>query len=90
MKLKNLVLTVLLGIAAVFCTVNYIYLQHMTRNVFSELQNHVATERSLNTDWGKLQIEHSTLVAVTRIERIAKTSLEMFLPNDQQITQIKR
>lgn len=70
--------------------VDYIYLQHTTRNKFVELQILIEEERDLNTDWGKLQIEHSTLVNNSRVEAQASKNLDMIIPESKHILNIKR
>jgi len=70
--------------------VNYIYIQHLSRKVFSDLQNEIAIEESLDTEWGKLQIEHSTFAAITKIETKAKNELNMSVPTKEQIIKIIR
>ncbi len=70
--------------------VDYIYLQHATRNQFVELQALIKEDRNLNTDWGRLQIEHSTLVNNSRIETKATNQLGMKVPDNEHILNIKR
>ena len=70
--------------------VDYIYLQHATRNQFVKLQTLEEEERDLNADWGRLQIEHSTLVNNNRIETEATKKLDMKVPENEQIINIKR
>ena len=90
MKLKHLVFTLSLMVLLLVIIVDYIYLQHATRNQFVELQALIDEERNLNTDWGKLQIEHSTLVNNSRIEAEATIQLGMKVPDNEQILNIKR
>jgi cell division protein FtsL len=90
MKLSSLFTTLIALILTVYITVDFIYLQHKTRKEFVELQKHIDTERELSAEWGRLQIEHSTLVANSRIELIAKTQLNMALPIKEQMASIKR
>jgi cell division protein FtsL len=90
MKLKSLMLTLFLIVALLVIVIDYIYLQHKTRNQFVKLQTLIKEERNLNADWGRLQIEHSTLVNNSRIEKEAKNQLGMKLPESEQILSIKR
>ncbi len=90
MRAKKLLVTLSIVILTVYITVDFIYFQHKTRKEFVELQKHIDKERELSAEWGKLQIEHSTLVANSRIESKAKTQLNMILPKDGQILSIKR
>lgn len=90
MKIQNLLLTIALGCLVLFVIINYIYLQHKSRNTFVELQSLIEKEHHLNTEWGRLQIEHSTLVNNSRIENKATKLLGMKLPENEQILNIKR
>lgn len=90
MKLKYLVLTLSLMSLLIFIVVDYIYLQHTTRNQFVELQTLIEEARNLNADWGRLQIEHSTLVNNSKIEAQASSQLNMKVPEVEQILNIKR
>jgi len=90
MKLRNLMITLSLSALLLIVIVDYIYLQHKTRNQFVELQVLIEQERNLNTDWGRLQIEHSTLVNNSRIEKDAQNQLDMKVPESEHILNIKR
>ena len=90
MKLSNLIITLSLAALLLIVIVDYIYLQHTTRNQFVELQVLIEEERVLNADWGRLQIEHSTLVNNSRIEREAINQLDMKVPDSEHILNIKR
>jgi len=90
MKIKSLMFTLGLMALLLIVIVDYIYLQHATRTQFVKLQALIDEERNLNTDWGKLQIEHSTLVSNSRIESEATRQLGMKVPDNEQILNIKR
>ena len=90
MKTKNLALTIALLTSTLFVIVNYIYLQHKSRNQFVALQELINEENDLNADWGRLQIEQSTYVNNSTIVAQAKKQLGMKLPEKEQILSIKR
>jgi len=90
MKLKPLLFTSSLVLINLVVIVDYVYLQHQTRNKFVELQELIEIEQSLNADWRGLQLEHSTLVNNSHIEIIAKQQLGMKLPENQHILSIRR
>ncbi|MBL4772901.1 MAG: cell division protein FtsL [Alcanivoracaceae bacterium] len=90
MKLKSLIFTLSLLVVLLVVIVDYIYIQHKTRNQFVELQTLIEQEQNLNADWGRLQIEHSTLVNNNRIETKVKKQLGMKVPESGQILSIKR
>jgi cell division protein FtsL len=90
MKTKQLALTIALLVLTLFVIVNYIYLQHKSRNQFVALQELINEENDLNADWGRLQIEQSTYVNNSTIVAHAKKQLGMKLPEKEQILSIKR
>ena len=54
--------------------------QHMVRKLFMALENEKGIERKLDVEWGRLQLEQSTLIMHGRIEQIAKERLSMTVP----------
>jgi len=90
MKFKNLILTLTLTLVNLVIVVDYIYLQHKTRNKFIELQALLENKQNLDADWGRLQIQHSTLVNNSRVEQETKGKLGMILPDSEHIISIKR
>ncbi|MCF6318306.1 MAG: cell division protein FtsL [Proteobacteria bacterium] len=90
MKFKNLMIALTLALMNLVVIVNYVYLQHKTRNKFVNLQELIEIEQNLNADWGRLQIEHSTLVNNSQIEAKAKQQIGMKLPQNKNILSIQR
>ena len=90
MKLKNLLVTLFLITSLLVVVVDYIYLQHKTRNQFVALQTLIEQQHNIDADWRRLQIQHSTYVNNSRIETVAKNKLGMNLPEDEHILSIKR
>ncbi len=86
----RLLLTLGLSVCLVTVLVSYIVSAHDTRKLFAEIQQLESAQRELNTEWGRLQLEKSTLVGNNRIERVAKERLGMILPQDEHIVVIKR
>ena len=83
-------LTFILAVLTLVVIVDYIYLQHKTRNKFVSLQVLIDQEHHLNSDWGRLQIEYSTLVNNSHVEKQTKNQLGMKLPQVENILSIKR
>ncbi|GKS68125.1 cell division protein FtsL [Nitrosomonas sp. PY1] len=54
--------------------------QHTSRKLFMALENEKQIERKLDIEWGKLQLEQSTLIMHGRIESIAREHLNMIIP----------
>lgn len=90
MKAKNLLFTLVLIAVTLVVIIDYIYLQHKTRNQFVELQLLVDEKNDLNANWGRLQIQYSTYVNNSKIEMQAKIQLGMKLPQREHVLSIKR
>lgn len=90
MKKRQVTLTLLLIVINLVVIVDYIYLQHKSRNQFVALQTLINDENDLNADWGRLQIEQSTYVNNSKVVALAKKQLDMKLPEKEQILSIKR
>ena len=90
MKLKILLITLFLTISLLIVVVDYIYLQHKTRNQFVALQTLIEQQHNIDADWRRLQIQQSTYVNNSRIETVAKNKLGMKLPENEHILSIKR
>lgn len=61
--------------------VGVVYARHDARQLFIELQQLTAERDTLNIDWGRLQIEHSTWASPGRVEQIARERLGMREPD---------
>ncbi|MDR2015051.1 MAG: cell division protein FtsL [Azoarcus sp.] len=59
--------------------------QHEARQLRSVLEHEQTRAQNLEVEWGRLQIEQSTLVAHRRVEAIARERLGMVSPNLGQI-----
>lgn len=69
-------LVVLTGISALAV----VQQRHIGRNLFTELQHAEKQRDAVDIEWGRLQLEYSTLADMSRIERIARTQLDMQSP----------
>ncbi|MBL8497149.1 cell division protein FtsL [Nitrosomonas sp. JL21] len=73
-------LNIFLVMVGIACALGIVTSQHMARKLFMTLENEKETERKLEVEWGRLQLEQSTLIMHGRIERIAKEHLKMVVP----------
>lgn len=62
------------------CALGIVTSQHTARKLFMALENEKGIERKLEVEWGRLQLEQSTLIMHGRIEQIAKENLNMTAP----------
>lgn len=74
-----------LTVAVVASAIATVYARHEARRHFIELQGLIEARDELNIDWGRLQIEHSTLAAHGRIEALARERLDMQLPEPREV-----
>lgn len=65
-----------------------IYAKHQTRKQFVELQGLVAERDRLEMDWGRLQLERSTLGSHARVEQLARERLDMRTPEPAEIQMV--
>ncbi|SER31061.1 cell division protein FtsL [Nitrosomonas sp. Nm51] len=84
----NLILIALL----VICALGVVTIQHEARKLNMAWENERKTARKLQIEWGKLQLEQSTLIARRQIEYAAREQLNMEIPsaNSVQIISAKK
>ncbi|UJP03498.1 MAG: cell division protein FtsL [Nitrosomonas sp.] len=73
-------LNILLVFILIASALGVVTSQHMVRKLFMALENEKGIERKLDVEWGRLQLEQSTLIMHGRIEQIAKERLSMTVP----------
>ena len=67
----------MLLLAVVVSAVAVVYSKHSGRELFIELQGLVNERDSMDVEWGRLQLEQSTLTTQGRVEREARGQLGM-------------
>ena len=85
----NSLLAVLLAVLVLASAVSVVYARHDARQLFIELQQLTAERDTLNIDWGRLQIEHSTWASPGRVEQIARERLRMREPDPATVVIIE-
>lgn len=78
-------LDALLLLLTIACALGVVTSQHKARKLFVAWQNEKERAQQMEVEWGKLQLEQSTLVAPARVERIARQQLQMHVPDGRQI-----
>ena len=84
-----IVITTVLFFVVLVSAIGLVYSKHQTRKLFVELQQLKKEVVSLNTEWGRLQLEQSAWSDHGRIERIARERLGMVNPEAEQMAFIK-
>lgn len=78
-------LNLLLILMLVVCALGVVTAQHETRKLNMALENEKQIARKLDVEWGKLQLEQSTLIARRQIEHSAREQLNMEVPSADHI-----
>lgn len=81
----ELLAAAVLAVSVVASGVGVVNAKHEARQRFAELQELKREEDRLQIDWGRLQIEQSTLATHPRIESLARERLELDAPSDAQV-----
>ena len=77
----------------VLCSLLLVNSQYQARRLFIELERAQLRQKELETEWDQLQYEQSTLAKHSRIDAIARASLNMSVPGPgrtQYLTQGSR
>ena len=77
----------LIGLAFIVLasSLGVVYAKHQSRKLFVELDGLKKERDEMNVEWGRLQLEQSTLATHSRIERTAKKNLNMVTPEYEQV-----
>lgn len=81
----ELLAVVILATSVVASGVWVVQAKHEARQLFAELQELEREQDRLQIDWGRLQIEQSTLATHPRIESLARERLDLAAPNETQV-----
>ena len=73
------------GLANVLSAMGVVYAKHQSRSLFGELQALEARRDEMNTEWGQLQLEQSTLTTHGQVERAARKRLHMLIPEPADV-----
>jgi cell division protein FtsL len=82
-------LAMILAILVLVSSLGVVYAKHQSRKLFIELDTLKKERDEMNVEWGRLQLEQSTLATHGRIERTAKKRLGMVTPKYEQILIVK-
>ena len=76
---------VLMWCVLLVSAVGVVWAKQQSRNQFVELQRLEKERDQLDTEWGQLRLEQSTLITYGRIEKIAREELHMVVPPPNQV-----
>ncbi len=82
-------LDVMLLVLVIACALGVVTSQHKARKLFVDLQYEKERAQQMDVEWGKLQLEQSTLAMPSRVEKLARQQLQMHLPVGDQISLVR-
>jgi len=74
-----------LALVVLASSLGVVYSKHQSRKLFVELDTLKKERDEMNVEWGRLQLEQSTLATHSRIEQTAKKRLNMVTPVYEQV-----
>ena len=78
-----------LGLVVFVSALGVVYSKHQSRKLFVQLQALHEVRDEWNVAWGQLQLEQSTWGTHGRIEKIARTKLDMRIPSPGEVVLVK-
>ena len=81
----KLLLQTFLYLAIFVSALQVVIARHETRRLFVELQGMERTQDELKEEWGRLQLEQSTWAINDRIESVARSQLDMKMPEQSSV-----
>ena len=66
-----------------------VYVKYDARLMFNQLQKELREQDRLGVEWSRLQLEQNTWSSNNRIEKLARTKLNLQAPKPEQIIYIK-
>jgi cell division protein FtsL len=69
----------------VVCALSLVTSRYQARKLFVDLERTQSEARAFETEYGQLQLEQSTWAAPSRIEKIARSDLQMQLPTATRV-----
>lgn len=77
------------SVLVVSSALGVVYAKHQNRKLFVELNQLERVRDEMNIEWGQLQLEQSTWSTHARIEKTARTKLNMTQLDMSQVVVIK-
>ena len=85
-----LIATSVVLLLVVASALGVIYSSYKSRQLFSDLQQQKREAMRLEEEWGRLLLEQSTWATPARIERLAKSELNMVVPDPGTTVVVKQ
>ena len=78
-------LVMIFTVLVIASSLGVVYAKHQSRKLFVELDVLKKQRDEMNIEWGRLQLEQSTLATHSRIEKTAKQRLKMVTPEYEHV-----
>ncbi len=78
-------LSLLMLLALTACALGLVTSQHQARKLFAEMEQVQERARTLEVEFGQLQLEQSTWAMHARVQKIAAQTLRMRTPDSRHI-----
>ena len=85
----RLSLPLLLLVAVLASGIGTVYVKHLSRDRFIELQALQRDFDSMQVEWGRLQLETSTWAAHDRVRNMAVEELDLFMPPGDAVVVVR-
>ncbi len=85
----SVLLLIVLWLVVLVSAIGVVYSTYLSRQLFNELESLKREENELQVEWGQLLLEKSTWSAQVRVERLAKSKLDMLPPDPAAVTMVK-
>jgi len=89
MKLVTITLMAVAGLLFI-SAIAQVYIVHLNRTSFTQLQQLQVQRDEMNIDWGRLQIEQAAWSTHSRIEQVASQQLQMKTPAPTAVVIVRR
>lgn len=83
----NLIIIVLI-VSLISSGLGIVYTEHKSRKLFIQLQNLQVEKDQLQVEWGQLQLEQSTLATDAIVDHVARTRLNMIIPDSDTVVYV--
>lgn len=75
--------------ALLLSALGVIYVKHQTRVLYSEVRGLQVQRDRLDRDWGRLQLQWSTLASHSRVEQLAHDQLHLSTPTQTHVMALR-
>ena len=82
-------ITVILLVLVMVSALAVLYVKYDARLMFNQLQKELREQDRLGVEWNRLQLEQNTWSSNNRIEKLARTKLNLQAPTSAQIVYVK-